>query len=1083
MNMNITPSSLRRALLIAAAWLALAAPSALAQSQASTGQIVGSVRDSAGAAVPNATVRAANTQTGLSQTATTGDEGLFRFVLLPPGVYNITVEASGFSRTEANNIKVNVGQSVDANITLGVGNVQETINVSADAIQTTQSQPDALVNETAIANLPINGRRFQDFITLTPTAQVTGDTRGQISISGQRGINSNISVDGTDYNQPFFGGIRGGERSNTAFTIPQESIKEFQVVAAGYSAEFGRSTGGIVNAVTKSGTNEFHGTGFYLIRHRELSRNHQFFEDLEAQLGRKVTAAPTQQQWGGSVGGPIKKDKFFFFGSYEQQRFRNPREVVFDFGTGFTPTANSREAYDYYQSLQVPFTATNDARAFLVKVDYNFSEANRFNVRYSRSVNEALNSNATGNALFPNTQSALSNNGTERNDSNTVVAQLTSFFGSTLVNELRGQYSRERRPRDANQPLSPNVNSVIGDFGTVRFLGENIQTDWRAQVFNNVTWILGNHSVKFGAEVNHTYADQKFGFNQTGRFAIVGSNRETILDILSVGGTIANRFDDPSVTYDRQIGNLTLALDTDEYSMFAQDAWRIRPNFTLNYGLRWEAQFNPQPEANNSSLVDRVRGFRFPSGHTVDPTFIPDSADQFAPRAGFAWDPFSDTKTVVRGYGGIYYARTPGLLFAAPLNNFRTPPGDVSIRLPIALPANYPNRANFDTVYEQLRLIGVNLNNFTLDKLPILTPQQVQSVAAALGLTADPFRGANVLTWASDYRNPKSYQWGGGIERQLTSGLTVGIDYSHVKTVYLQRNRDLNVPAPLASISEMPQLGNPNLKVNIQDPAQRPFYGLRGDTRTSIPADQRYAARQRPIPTLGQVQLRESTAKSLYRAMTARLIWRRKWGQVNAFYTLSKNLSDDDNERDSGGTSFDNAYNLASEYSFSRLDRRHQFVANPVFFLPAGFEVSSAIRLRSGLAFDAAYGADINEDLSSNFIDRPFSAPGVPFKRNAFRNRPVYDVDLRVQKGISLGEQRRLIFSTEIFNLFNFENVTLFGATVANYCANPVPRNCGFPGTQTNTNFLQVKGANGRYITSNNPGAPFQVQFGARFQF
>src|SRR5262249_18318350 len=146
-----------------------------------------------------------------------------------------------------------------------VGGVSEAITITADAIQTTVSQPDAVLNQTAINNLPINGRRFQDFVTLTPTAQVDPQ-RGQISLSGQRGINSNINIDGVDYNQPFFGGIRGGERSNNAFTIPQESIKEFQVISSGYSAEFGRSSGGIVTAVTKSGTNDYHGSAFYLIR-------------------------------------------------------------------------------------------------------------------------------------------------------------------------------------------------------------------------------------------------------------------------------------------------------------------------------------------------------------------------------------------------------------------------------------------------------------------------------------------------------------------------------------------------------------------------------------------------------------------------------------------------------------------------------------------------------------------------------------------------------------------------------------------------------------------------------------------------
>ncbi|HET8677732.1 MAG TPA: carboxypeptidase regulatory-like domain-containing protein, partial [Blastocatellia bacterium] len=319
-----TPYKTLCALLLAFCMTASSALPAMAQSQASAGEIAGVVTDSAGAAVADATVKATNTQTGLERTATTNDEGLYRIVLLPPGKYNVSAEASGFTATAVNDVEVVVGRTVDINITVGASGVQEVVQVTAGAIQvqTTRSEPDAIVNERAIENLPINGRRFQDFVTLTPGAQVD-PRRGQISIAGQRGINSNINVDGVDYNQPFFGGIRGGERSNTAFTIPQESIKEFQVVATGYSAEFGRSTGGLVNAVTKSGTNEYHGSAFYLHRPKEATKNTTFFDALALNLNDvrrsrglseiEVTPAPTQKQFGGSFGGPVKKDKMFFF--------------------------------------------------------------------------------------------------------------------------------------------------------------------------------------------------------------------------------------------------------------------------------------------------------------------------------------------------------------------------------------------------------------------------------------------------------------------------------------------------------------------------------------------------------------------------------------------------------------------------------------------------------------------------------------------------------------------------------------------------------------------------------------------------
>lgn len=1033
------------------------ASTAFAQAQATTGQITGAVRDSAGAAVPNATVKAVNTQTGLTRNATASADGVYRFVLLPPGVYDLSAEASNFSKTEIKAVSVTVGQIADINITLGVGAVAEAITITAESIQTTTSQPDAIINEAAINNLPINGRRFQDFATLTPAAQVDPQ-RGQISFSGQRGINSNINIDGVDYNQPFFGGIRGGERSNNAFTIPQESIKEFQVVAAGYSAEFGRSSGGILTAVTKSGTNLLHGSAFYLNRNRELAKLNAFDQD----------AAPTQQQWGGSIGGPIVKEKFFYFGSYEQQEFTNPRAVLFDRLVGFDPNAaanaGTAEAFNFFKSLETPFDQTNDAIALLGKFDWQLNTANRLSLRYSYSRNEALNANATGNQIFPTTISALSNNGTEKDNTNTVVGQFDTTFAPNLYNEFRGQYTREQRPRLANSAAT-NVQSAIGNFGAVRFL-PTTQFDWRAQFFNNLTWIVGNHTTKFGAEVNHVFIDQTFAFNQFGSFNIAGGDTRALLELMSVGGATANRFDSSAVTYLRQIGNGRLDFTTDEFSFFAQDAWRIRPGLTLNYGLRWEGQFNPQPETNNDVLLNQVRGFRFPSGHVVDPTFIPDNTNQFGPRLGLAWDPFGRSKTVIRAFSGIYYARTPGLLLAGPLNNFRNPPGDLSIQLPLStasLPASSPNR-NCTTVYCQLRLIGIDLNSTPLDKLPVLTPQQVQSVAQALGVTNfNPFTGVQPITWASEYNNPKSYQWGGGIEHELSNGFSVGIDYSQVNTIYLQRNRDVNLPTPIVR------------PVSV-DPAQRPFFGLRSAATSPY-------RQTRPIPTLGSIQVRESTGRSVYQGMTLRANLRRKWGQFNAFYTLSRSLSDDDNERDAGGISFENAFNLRPEFNYSRLDRRHQFVANPVFFLPYGFEASSAIRLRSGLPIDVGMGGDSNEDIGGP--DRPYSAAGVPFKRNSFRNRATYDIDLRVQKGIKFSDKAKLTFSAEFFNLFDLDNIVfpVFGSgAVTNYCAAPVPLNCGF-GAPTNPTFLQIKNAAGQFITTNNPGAPFQAQFGARFQF
>jgi carboxypeptidase family protein len=206
---------------------------ALAQSQASSGQISGVVTDANGAVVANAIVKAKNKETGLERTVNSSDDGLYTIVLLPPGSYTVTAEATGFAVATIDDVVVNVGRTAEAKLQLGTTAVQATVLVTAETIQVTRNESDAVVNETAINTLPINGRRFQDFVTLTPTAQVD-PSRGQISLAGQKGVNGNVTIDGADYNQPFFGGIRGGERSNLAFTVPQEAIKEFQVVASGY---------------------------------------------------------------------------------------------------------------------------------------------------------------------------------------------------------------------------------------------------------------------------------------------------------------------------------------------------------------------------------------------------------------------------------------------------------------------------------------------------------------------------------------------------------------------------------------------------------------------------------------------------------------------------------------------------------------------------------------------------------------------------------------------------------------------------------------------------------------------------------
>jgi hypothetical protein len=1161
--------------------LAFAAPPARAQSQASSGQIAGNVTDQNGAAVPNASVTVTNKETGLTRTATTSEDGLFTLVLLPPGTYTLTAQASNFAEATVENVVVNVGRVVDVKVALGVTAVQETVLVTAEtALQVTRNESDAIVNETAIRSLPINGRRFQDFVTLTPTAQID-PSRGQISLAGQKGINSNVNIDGMDYNQPFFGGIRGGERSNLAFTIPQEAIREFQVVATGYSAEFGRSTGGIVNAVTKSGDNSVRGSAFLLARPSRLARGNEFTQALADQrltaLGVNPTLAPTQYQFGGSVGGPVVQDKLFYFGAYEQQRFRAPRQILFNVPVGFpgslTLNAAQQEVYNFYLGEQTTYIQTNDAYAGLGRVDWNINGSNNFNARFSASRNNALNAASRGEtAVDPTTNQALSSNGTEQNSTRIFVTQLVTVFGPSTVNELRTQVARETRPRLSNSEV-PNVVTSFAVFGaagsaTSSFL-PNEEHDMRYQVADALSYTKGNHNFKLGGEFSHINAAQTFGFNQFGRFNLsIGGTSQNVADALqrlatavvpqTTTGTAPNivtvpailgRFDDTRATLNRQIGNRVAAMKSQELAFFGQDSWRVTQKLTLNYGLRAEQQYNPESDVSNTQMVNIVRNTVFPiRGKGYDPSQIPDSGWQWGPRAGFAYDPSGQGKTVIRGYSGIYYARTPLILMAASVNNYRNPPGDVSVQLPFtgfsqtafntflgtaagqqyinitgcnpaaATGTDARNRCTPNTIYRQFAILGINLNSSPLGSLPQITPEQISSIAGAVGLNPSPFVNATLTGHAEDFRNPRSVQHGFGVEHQVARGLVVGVNFDYVHTTRNQRNRDLNLPAPLTGQQYVDFLRASNTAANVATlsapggvfdqilASGRSYIAVAAPGGFINPATgQTFSTagfvmtRQRPTQAqqgfaLGAVQVRESTAQSLYRALTFRARWVRKRVQLNAYYTFSRLLSDDDNERDSGGVAYANPYDLRGEWGRSRLDRESQFMANPIFFLPYGFEVSGAFRLQSGQPFNAAVGADLNGDTVNN--DRPLLVPGVEYPRNFWRNRGVYNADMKVQKNFNFTERQHLSFSAEFFNILNRPNIlvgtsaapgtnTTFGSG-GQLCL-AASQICGLSGGPAfNPNFLRIRDAStGAILTNNvNPGSPvFQMQIGVRYQF
>jgi hypothetical protein len=672
------------------------------------------------------------------------------------------------------------------------------------------------------------------------------------------------------------------------------------------------------------------------------------------------------------------------------------------------------------------------------------ASGNRLALRYNFSNANSENGVNVGGALQPNSLDAVTNEGTEKNRTHTGTAQYTHLFSPTVVNDTKFSWSYELRPRLANSNI-PLISNVIGNYGARSFL-PTTQDDTRIQIANSLSVIRGKHTMKAGFDYNYLTTFQKFGFNQFGAWSIAGSNVTRILDLLSPGGTIANRFDTTTaneVIYRRQIGNLLAEFDVQQLAFFAQDSWRLSNQFTLDFGLRYEAQFNPTPEANNTALVDAVRNTVFPNGKRLDPTKIPDATNQWMPRLGFTWTPGANRRTVIRGHSGIFYASTPMLLLAAPMNNFRIPPGDVSLQL---------NSGPTTNLYNVFRQAGFDLNQGPLNSLPIIPLEVVQRAAAiAQGVTqVDPFRGANVVTMSPDFKNPRALQFGLGVDREIFQNFLMGIQLNYVNAVHQQRNVDFNIPFP-----------------TIRAGDGRPIYNRAN----------------RPLTTYGTIQARESSARSMYRGATIQAQYRKSRYQFQAFYTLSESFSDDDNERDAGGTGAQDLFNFRPDYWYSRLDSRHQFTANGLVDLPWGFTVSSIIRYRTAFPLNPVTNLDDNGDTF--FTDRPYFGVGRVARRNEFRNRDFFNTDLRVLKSFTFGDRYKVQLSAEFFNLFDTDNV-MYAFRGSQFNGNYGRGIDGATGARLpiDPTFQRLRLPSGAYDTANvQQGTPFSTQFGIRFLF
>jgi len=931
----------------------LAASLLYAQSQATTGTLEGTVSDPAGRAVPGANVTLVNTGTNFTRQLTTDESGRFRGLLMPLGSYTVTAKAPNFATLVREGITLAVGQSITLPLVLSISSTQETVTVSAEApvIETSQVERSTYIDSQSLKTLPTNGRNFLDFVTLTPGVSIVqGPDGNEISINGQKGINNNISIDGADDNNPFFGEQRGGQRP--PFTVNLDAVQEFQVVSDGAPAEFGRSSSGFVNVVTKSGTNQAHGTG----------HEYQKWTGLTARQsdGTRLSAF-SQEQFGGTLGGPIKKDKLFYFLAYDQQVFRQTKQnnpgridptLVNFFATKLgDPGENG------------PIKRTNDAQAALGKVDWNLNSKNIVTLRYNYS------NSRQENGTFDVDPYAVSANAIEKDFANTVNGSLNTTISPTMLNEFRAQFSREDRPRDYTGPQLPGQTRPFPDTG-VSFAGYRFgepffipvaDHDTRFQLNDNVSIVKGAHNIKLGFELNHTSTTQTFigfangryifdsvsGFmnyvNIGPKFVECSNGSTNNFGVCPAGTTITG----PLLLFLQFAGvggksvtdAGTQSIPQTEPAFFVQDKWQVSRNLTVSFGLRWEGQIEPDVITPASQV--------FYSKFLSNPSFpsdgnIPSDMKQWQPRLGITWDPSGKGKTVVRVNGGIFYARTPGLELAGT----RTTNGSVG-----------------QNIYRDSTFNGFGL-----------TPPAYTTLVPNAGATTPDH--PDVFVFDKHYQNPRTYAWSATFEQALTSTLKVLAAFNYAKGVHITRFVDRNAAV----------FGSP--------------------WKTGLGADGKNG--------VGQLTAVESSAKSLFRGLTigASKQLSNKF-QFQANYQLSTDYSDDDQERDPFNFYYRVANNFQPEYNYSARDERHRFNAFLYYQGPWGIEFSPR--------FSAHSAQPTSVDGSNHSV---LLTNGTVVKRNTVRKDNAFtSFDFRVSKNWKLTERFRLEGAVDAFNLFNSKNL------------------------------------------------------------
>jgi hypothetical protein len=622
----------------------LALPTLLsAQARLTGADVQGVVRDASGGVLPGATVTVSNVETGLVRTAVTDAEGRYLAPALPPGSYKLAATIEGFTPQMREGVVLVLGQLAQIDFELGVARGEDLVIVAeAPVVDPTHTSVSTVVGQQQIESLPTNGRNFISFSLITPgvttdrTPQTGAAGTSGLNFAGQRARSNNVMVDGLDNNDLVVGAVRS--------TFSQEAIREFQVLTNSYSAEFGKASGGVVNIVTKSGTNDLHGNAFMYYRDESLNAKDHFEKfDVFGNAVSREKAPFSQQQWGGTLGGPLRKDRTFFFLSFERVDSDANNFVNID-----PAAAQILRAAGFPVELgNVPWKF--DATEVLAKVDHQWSPNHSFVVRANFSDTTNENIEPWGGLT------ARSRGAVQLRKDWSLSASQTDILGRRWVNEARVQFARQDQEVNALDPTCSGACDLeneggptlevtgVANVGRQRFTPQPRLND-RLQLTETVSFFSGRHAMKAGLDYNYIdFKEQALPLHFGGRYifsslpAIPGVLPAPITAIQAVALGLP-------AAYVQGYGRSGTGYGYQDVSVFLQDEWRLTPRLTLKPGLRYQRQFFPATSYTVSS----------PGGSTFAYD-LPSDGDNLAPRLAVAWDPWGDGRTSVHAAWGLFY--------------------------------------------------------------------------------------------------------------------------------------------------------------------------------------------------------------------------------------------------------------------------------------------------------------------------------------------------------------------------------------------------------------------------------------------